>query len=45
MTLAGRWASSRLQIELVTVESNRITESSKEPRYIIQAMNEFSNSK
>jgi hypothetical protein len=31
MTLAGRWACSRLQIELVIVENMRITESSKEP--------------
>jgi hypothetical protein len=31
MTLAGRWACSRLQIELVIVENVRITESSKEP--------------
>jgi hypothetical protein len=31
MTLAGRWARSRLQIELVIVENVRITESSKEP--------------
>jgi hypothetical protein len=31
MTLAGRWACSRLQIELVIVESMRIAESSKEP--------------
>jgi hypothetical protein len=31
MILADRLASSRLQIELVTVESMRITESSKEP--------------
>jgi hypothetical protein len=31
MTLAGRWAHSRLQIELVIVENVRITESSKEP--------------
>lgn len=39
MTLAGRWACSRLQIELVTVESMRIAESSKEPStYVYQNM-------
>jgi hypothetical protein len=31
MILADRWACSRLQIELVIVESMRIAESSKEP--------------